>query len=204
MTINSDLLQLKQLNGMEILIYFIFKTIKCDRSTWPARRKVDRSTPKSVRTLSVDRPLFRALWWCPLQVSSSNCPSHSTRRDVTENTQSAPGSRQQHKTSTRVSVLARNASRNQGEMLIMWTVCPVPKWVTARTNAIPWDTHQTVVQNKCRPISAGWKQLPRYGRPLQRLLWTRPPLQEHISQHSYPSHAKAICSTWNSRRVHNQ
>ena len=32
MTIQSDLLQLKQLNGMEILIYFIFKTIKCDRS----------------------------------------------------------------------------------------------------------------------------------------------------------------------------
>ena len=58
MTIHSDLLQL---NSMEILIYFIFKTIKCDRSTWPARRKVDRSTPKSVRTLSVDRPLFRAL-----------------------------------------------------------------------------------------------------------------------------------------------
>ena len=58
MTIHSDLLQLKQLNSMEILIYFIFKTIKCDRSTWPARRKVDRSTRKSVRTLSVDRPLF--------------------------------------------------------------------------------------------------------------------------------------------------
>ena len=33
MTIHSDLLQLKQLNSMEILIYFIFKTIKCDRST---------------------------------------------------------------------------------------------------------------------------------------------------------------------------
>ena len=61
MTIHSDLLQLKQLNSMEISIYFIFKTIKCDRSTWPARRKVDRSTPNSVRTLSVDRPLFRAL-----------------------------------------------------------------------------------------------------------------------------------------------
>ena len=32
-----------------------------DRSTWPARRKFDRSNPQSVRTLSVDRPLFRAL-----------------------------------------------------------------------------------------------------------------------------------------------
>ena len=64
MTIHSDLLQLKQLNSMEILIYFILKTIKCDRSTWPARRKVDRSTPKSVRTLSVDRPWFRALVHC--------------------------------------------------------------------------------------------------------------------------------------------
>ena len=53
----------------------------------------------------------------------------ATLRDemLQKNTQSAPGSRQQHKTSTRVSVLARNASRNQGEMLIMWTVCPVPK-----------------------------------------------------------------------------
>ena len=30
MTIHSDLLQLKQLHSMEILIYFIFKTIK-----WP-------------------------------------------------------------------------------------------------------------------------------------------------------------------------
>ena len=71
MTIHSDLLQLKQLISMEILIYFIFKTIKCDRSTWPARRKVDRSTPKSVRTLSVDRPLFRALpWWMWLKKKS--------------------------------------------------------------------------------------------------------------------------------------
>ena len=33
MTVHGDLLQLKQLNSMEILIYFIFKTIKCDRST---------------------------------------------------------------------------------------------------------------------------------------------------------------------------
>ena len=61
MTIHSDLLQLKQLNSMEMLLYFIFKTIKCDRSTWPARQKVDESTPKSVWTLSIDRPLFRAL-----------------------------------------------------------------------------------------------------------------------------------------------
>ena len=63
MTIHSDLLhvQLKQLNSMEIFLYFIFKTIKCDRSTWLAGWKVDQSPPKSVRTLSVDRPLFRAL-----------------------------------------------------------------------------------------------------------------------------------------------
>ena len=33
MTIQSNLLQLEQLNSMEILVYFIFKTIKCDRST---------------------------------------------------------------------------------------------------------------------------------------------------------------------------
>ena len=42
---------------------FIFNTIDWDQSTWPARRKVDWSTPQSVRTLSVDRPLFRALFW---------------------------------------------------------------------------------------------------------------------------------------------
>jgi len=42
-----------------------------DWSTWPARRKFDRSTPQSVRTLSVDRPLFRALksW----DVTPENC-----------------------------------------------------------------------------------------------------------------------------------
>ena len=61
MTLHTELLQLEQLNSREILIYFIFKTIKCDRSSWPERWKVDRSTPKSVRTLSVDRPLFWAL-----------------------------------------------------------------------------------------------------------------------------------------------
>ena len=33
---------------MEILIYFIFDTIECERSTSPARWKVDRSTPQSV------------------------------------------------------------------------------------------------------------------------------------------------------------
>ena len=42
---------------MEILIDFIFNTIECDRTTWLARWKVDRSTPQSVRTLSVDRAL---------------------------------------------------------------------------------------------------------------------------------------------------
>ena len=54
--------QLKQLNSVEILIYFIFNMIQCRyRSTWLARWKVDRSTPQSDRTLSVDWPLFQAL-----------------------------------------------------------------------------------------------------------------------------------------------
>ena len=59
--------KLKQLNSMEILIYFIFNTIKFDRSQWLARRKVDWSTPQSVRTLSVDRPLkcFWQIVICP-------------------------------------------------------------------------------------------------------------------------------------------
>ena len=35
-----------------------------DRSTWPARQKVDWSTLQSVQTLSVDRPLFWALVPC--------------------------------------------------------------------------------------------------------------------------------------------
>jgi len=35
-------------------IYYIFNRIKSDRSTWPARRKVDRSTPQSVQTLCVE------------------------------------------------------------------------------------------------------------------------------------------------------
>ena len=43
MTIHSDLLQLKQLNSMEILLYFIFKTIKCDWSTFHLASRVDRS-----------------------------------------------------------------------------------------------------------------------------------------------------------------
>ena len=37
--------------------FFIFNTIECDWTTWLARWKVDRSTPQSVRTLSVDRAL---------------------------------------------------------------------------------------------------------------------------------------------------
>ena len=37
-----------------------FNLLECDLSTWPARRKFDRSTSQSVQTLSVDRPLFRA------------------------------------------------------------------------------------------------------------------------------------------------
>ena len=43
--------------------------------------------------------------------------------------------------SMRVSVLARNASSNPGEMLIMRTLCLVPKRATARTNEISWYTH---------------------------------------------------------------
>ena len=53
--------QLKQLNSMEILIYFIFYTIGWVWSTWQARRKVDRSTPAAVRTLSVNHLLFYLL-----------------------------------------------------------------------------------------------------------------------------------------------
>ena len=34
---------------------------KNDRSKWPARLEFDRSSPRSGRTLSVDRPLFAAL-----------------------------------------------------------------------------------------------------------------------------------------------
>lgn len=57
---------------MEILVYFIFNTIKWDRSTWPARRKVDRSPSQSAWKLSVNQPLFQALvkpfirvqYWC--------------------------------------------------------------------------------------------------------------------------------------------
>ena len=60
MTIHSDLLQLKQLHSKEILIYSFSKQSN-DGSTWPARWKADRSTSKSVRTLSVDRLLFWAL-----------------------------------------------------------------------------------------------------------------------------------------------
>ena len=60
-SLHSNLLhtdnKLKQLNSMEILIYFIFNTIKFDRSPWLARRKVDWSTPKSGWTLSVDQLL---------------------------------------------------------------------------------------------------------------------------------------------------
>ena len=38
---------------------------KDDRSKWPARREFDRSSPRSGRTLSVDRPLFWALLLLP-------------------------------------------------------------------------------------------------------------------------------------------
>ena len=58
---NTQRLATHWLNSIEILIYFIFNTIECDRSTWLARWKVDRSTPQSVWTLSVDQPLFQAL-----------------------------------------------------------------------------------------------------------------------------------------------
>ena len=33
---------------------------KNDRSKWPARAEFDRSSPRSGRTLSADRPLFAA------------------------------------------------------------------------------------------------------------------------------------------------
>ena len=51
------------LNSKEILIYFNFNMIECDRSKWLAKRKVDRSTPQmqSVWTLFVDQPLYRVL-----------------------------------------------------------------------------------------------------------------------------------------------
>ena len=48
----------KLLNSIEILFFLIFNKIECDQSTCPERHKVDRSTPQSVRALSVDRPLF--------------------------------------------------------------------------------------------------------------------------------------------------
>ena len=42
--------------------YFKRFASKNDRSKWPARWEFDRSSPRSGRTLSVDRPLFWALW----------------------------------------------------------------------------------------------------------------------------------------------
>lgn len=58
--------QMKQLNSMETLFFFIFNMIKCDSATWLARQKVDQSNPQSVWALSVDLPLFQAL---PLDVA---------------------------------------------------------------------------------------------------------------------------------------
>ena len=52
--------QMKQLNSMETLFFFIFNMIKCDSATWLARQKVDQSNPQSVWALSVDLPLFQA------------------------------------------------------------------------------------------------------------------------------------------------
>ena len=51
----------KLLKNIEILIYFIFNMIEWDQSTWLTRRKVDRSIPQSVQTLTIDQPLFWAL-----------------------------------------------------------------------------------------------------------------------------------------------
>lgn len=58
--------QMKQLNSMETLFFFIFNMIICDSATWLARQKVDQSNPQSVWALSVDLPLFQAL---PLDVA---------------------------------------------------------------------------------------------------------------------------------------
>ena len=41
--------------------YYKMFASKNDWSKWPARREFDRSSPRSGRTLSVDRPLFWAL-----------------------------------------------------------------------------------------------------------------------------------------------
>ena len=41
---------------------------KNDRSKWPARPEFDRSSPRSGRTLSVDRPLFAALYYYCLEI----------------------------------------------------------------------------------------------------------------------------------------
>ena len=43
--------------------YYKMFASKNDWSKWPARREFDRSSPRSGRTLSVDRPLFWALPW---------------------------------------------------------------------------------------------------------------------------------------------
>ena len=56
-----DKQQLKQLNSRSLKFISFSTRLNFDRSTWPARRKFERSNPQSVRTLSVDRPLFRAL-----------------------------------------------------------------------------------------------------------------------------------------------
>ena len=53
--------KLKQVNSIEIFIYFIFKMIKFDCSTWPAWQKVDWSTPQSVWTLYIDQ-LLKFFW----------------------------------------------------------------------------------------------------------------------------------------------
>ena len=52
--------QRKQLNSMEILIYFIVNTVECDRSTWLARRKVDRSSLLNETVGKLSEPCIKA------------------------------------------------------------------------------------------------------------------------------------------------
>ena len=50
--------------------YYEMFASKNDRSKWPARREFDRWSPRSGRTLSIDRPLFWALY---LNINLDKC-----------------------------------------------------------------------------------------------------------------------------------
>ena len=50
--------------------YYEMFASKNDRSKWPARREFDRWSPRSGRTLSIDRPLFWALY---LNINPDKC-----------------------------------------------------------------------------------------------------------------------------------